>query len=66
MVKFLIQHASALEEKEDDMEIDDGPSRMGTVAESIHLERSRVTQSIMRDIQSGDLWGSGSDKTQDT
>lgn len=53
MIKFLIQHSSTLEEKdgspiEEDTRVDFGH---GEGAENDHLERSRVTQGFMRDIQ---------------
>lgn len=56
MIKFLIQHASALEEKDDglidgDFQVE---ATVGTNAESIHLERSRVTQNIIKDFQGTD------------
>lgn len=53
MIKFLIQHASALEEKDGDTDADMGGDfdvGAGTAGD-IHLERSRVTQGFMRDIQ---------------
>ena len=49
MVKFLLEHALALEEKVEDL-----PSPEPTTAltvESTHLERSRVTHSIIADMQ---------------
>ncbi|KAI9154886.1 arsenite efflux transporter ArsB-like [Paramyrothecium foliicola] len=55
MVKFLIQHASALEEKEDDFGVED--MQMATAAEGSQLERSQVTQLMMRDIQSLEFSG---------
>jgi hypothetical protein len=43
MVSFLLQHALELEEKADDLP-DPWP-------ESVHLERSRITQGIIMEIQ---------------
>lgn len=53
MIKFLIQHASTLEEKDAGLTEEDMPTdaEVGTHFDSIHLERSRVTQSFMSDLQ---------------
>ncbi|KAH7165172.1 hypothetical protein EDB81DRAFT_778789 [Dactylonectria macrodidyma] len=48
MVKFLIAHALALEDKVDDLWPD---SDINHIPENAHLERSRITQSMMMDIQ---------------
>lgn len=50
MVKFLVAHALTLEEKPNDL-LDPTSEGMGSVAENIHFERSRVTQSIIMDMQ---------------
>lgn len=48
MVKFLIAHALALEDKVDDLWPD---SDINQTPGNAHLERSRITQSMMMDIQ---------------
>ena len=51
MVKFLLQHAIALDEKVEDVpqpwQVSTTPLGEG----NMHLERSRVTQSIIADLQ---------------
>lgn len=56
MIKFLIQHASALEEKEGGLgETDLGADlEIGSGVDSLQIERSRVTRSFMRDIQNSE------------
>jgi hypothetical protein len=56
MVKFLLHHAVALEEKVEEGQIARLEMGAGIVAESEHLERSRVTGSIIRDIQNTELF----------
>ncbi|KAF5003572.1 hypothetical protein FDECE_9886 [Fusarium decemcellulare] len=51
MVKFLIAHALALEDKVEDEWPDSDASQ---TPENAHLERSRITQSMMMDIQNSD------------
>lgn len=51
MVKFLLQHAMALEEKDKESQISLPEMGAGMMAETEHLERSRVTQSIIMDMQ---------------
>ena len=53
MVKFLIAHSLALEDKADDAWPDSDASQLGNV----HFERSRVTQSMMMDIQNSETFG---------
>ncbi|KAJ4205028.1 hypothetical protein NW759_014694 [Fusarium solani] len=53
MVKFLIAHALALEDKADDAWPDSDASQLGNV----HFERSRITQSMMMDIQNSETLG---------
>ncbi|KAI5464406.1 hypothetical protein BGZ63DRAFT_412055 [Mariannaea sp. PMI_226] len=48
MVKFLIAHALALEEKMDDLFAD---SDVGQIPGNAHLERGRITESMIMDIQ---------------
>lgn len=51
MVKFLSEHALALEEKLDDLP-DPWPATRNDIGrEGIHFERSRVTQSMITDMQ---------------
>ena len=49
MVKFLIAHALALEEKVEE-EPDHNP-QVDQTSEDAHFQRSRITQSMMMDIQ---------------
>jgi hypothetical protein len=51
MVKFLLQHASELEEKEDDIVMDGVSHEATSHDESLRLERSQVTQTMMRGIR---------------
>lgn len=51
MVRFLIAHALALEDKVDEPLLESETGRPSTNA---HLERSRITEAMMMDIQSGD------------
>ncbi|RSL89541.1 hypothetical protein CEP52_014864 [Fusarium oligoseptatum] len=53
MVKFLIAHSLALEDKADDTWPDSDASQLGNV----HFERSRVTESMMMDIQNSETFG---------
>lgn len=54
MVKFLIAHALALEDKVDDL----GPGSNTTQTPGYaHLERSRITESMIMDIQNSDAFG---------
>jgi hypothetical protein len=52
MVKFLIQHASSLEEKHDNVDaaVVDNELQTSLGIDELQLERSRVTYSIIRDI----------------
>lgn len=55
MVKFLIAHALALEDKvDDDLWLD---SDISQTPGNAHLERSRITQSMIMDIQNSDMFG---------
>jgi hypothetical protein len=55
MVKFLIQHASVLEEKEEEKEgVNDNDNVTGTAEGNAQFERGIVTQSIMSNIWSMD------------
>ncbi|KAF7546536.1 hypothetical protein G7Z17_g8373 [Cylindrodendrum hubeiense] len=54
MVKFLIAHSLALEDKVDNMWPD---SDQGQTPEDASLERSRITQSMIMDIQNSDTFG---------
>ncbi|KAM5354909.1 hypothetical protein ACJ41O_001555 [Fusarium nematophilum] len=57
MVKFLIAHALALEDK---VPVEDGQwpdSDMSQTPGHAHLERSRITQTMMMDIQNPDTFG---------
>jgi hypothetical protein len=51
MVKFLIAHALALEDKVDDEWPDSDASQ---TPENAHLEKSLITRSMMMDIQNSD------------
>ena len=51
MVKFLLEHAVALDEKEDYLPHSWQESTALLPLGSTHLERSRVTQSIIADMQ---------------
>lgn len=54
MFKFLIAHALALEDKVDDM----GPdSYMSQTPEDAYYERSRITQTMITEVQSSDFFG---------
>lgn len=53
MVKFLMEHALALDEKGEDLP-SPWPETTSSAAENLHLERSRVTQSIIADMQNFD------------
>lgn len=53
MVKFLLQHALEMEEKED--EIQPSPSiDMAMVEQSVQFERGRITHGILMDMQNID------------
>lgn len=53
MVKFLLEHALALEEKEEpeNMAAD---AESSTMLQNIHFERGRVTQGIIMDLENVD------------
>jgi hypothetical protein len=51
MVKFLLEHAVALDEKSEDLPYRWAESSGSSTAEMMHLERSRVTQSIIEGMQ---------------
>jgi hypothetical protein len=51
MVKFLLEHAVALDEKSEDLPYRWAESPGSSTAEMMHLERSRVTQSIIEGMQ---------------
>ena len=53
MVKFLMEHALSLDEKVEDLP-NPWPEATASAVENPHLERSRVTQSIIADIQNFD------------
>ncbi|KAM0425332.1 hypothetical protein ACHAPT_009388 [Fusarium lateritium] len=55
MVQFLIAHSVALEDKAHEDLPDSEAGRLG----NIDSERSRITQSMMMDIQNGDVFGGG-------
>lgn len=60
MVKFLLEHALALDEKVENLPNPwPGSSETSTdmIAESTHLERSRVTQSIITEMQNFEHFG---------
>jgi hypothetical protein len=54
MVKFLLEHAVELDEKGDDLPHSWHESPASLFLGSTHLERSRVTQSIIADMQNVD------------
>jgi hypothetical protein len=51
MVKFLLEHAVALDEKVDDLPHPWQGSTTPLTVENTHLERSQVTQSIIADMR---------------
>lgn len=54
MVKFLLEHALTLDEERDDFLHQGQESESPLTMEGAHLERSRITQSIIADIQNID------------
>lgn len=54
MVKFLLEHAVALDEKAEDLPYRWAESTGSSTVEMTHLERSRVTQSIIEGMQNLD------------
>ncbi|KAH8204113.1 hypothetical protein TruAng_001665 [Truncatella angustata] len=56
MVKFLLEHALALEEKVAETPDAQLEMRIDRIVESIHLERSRVTHSIIMDMRNVNYW----------
>jgi hypothetical protein len=57
MVKFLIAHALALEDKVQDLPNPWSEFEMNQMAETAHIERGRITQSMIMDMQSSDAFG---------
>ena len=55
MVRFLLEHAVALDDKVDDLPNPWHESTIPTPGRSTYLERSRVTQSIITDMQRFDI-----------
>lgn len=55
MIKFLMEHALALDEKVEDLP-NPWPETSALTVESTHHERSRVTQSIIADMQNFDYF----------
>lgn len=57
MVKFLIAHSLAVEDKVDDLPNPWSDYEMNQMAETVHLERGRITQNMIMDMQSSDAVG---------